>query len=182
MSTITVTNLNQGEVVDTTLELKQGGNDRFPVQGQKMYDNGIEKLVELVTMSELKRLIKMHNTTAFVGKHNILQAPFKNMTPDMNTSTRSRLKRKLIECEILHEFSKKQIMLNPYMFMPRPDKNIKNSQYMTQRLWKYVVEDVDSNIEGLDDFQDEILPGTRKDKKQLFLAGKFYDKPTKESK
>ena len=32
-------------------------------------------------------------------------------------------------------------MLNPFIFVPRGDKNIPNSQHLTQRVWKYLFED-----------------------------------------
>ena len=177
MSIITVANLETGETSDHPVELKQAGDTRFPTQGQKMYDTGLVKLLKVLSNSEILRLVQMHEATAVVGKHNILQIPFRAATPDMNPSTRSKLKRKLVEEGVIHEFSKTQIMLNPYMFLPRKDKNIHNSQYMTQRLWKYVVEDSDSYIDGLDEFQEEILPGTLKDKDKIRIQGKLYTKP-----
>jgi len=153
-------------------------DNRFPTQGQKMYDTGLVKLLKVLSNTEVLRLVQMHETTAIVGKHNLLQIPFKDATPDMNPSTRSKLKKKLIEVGVIHEFGKNKIMLNPYMFLPRKDKNIQNSQYMTQRLWKYIVEDADSYVDGLNEFQDEILPGTRRrNSKKIIIQGNLYNKP-----
>ena len=181
MHSITVTNLNQGEVHETKLELAVGGDNRFMTQGQKLYVTGIITLLDTLQPNEIKRITNMHSITAVVGKCNLFSMSFKEATPDMNPSTRSKFKRKLLDNMIIHEFGKGQIMLNPYIFLPRKDKNIRNSQYMTQRLWKYTVEDQDNYIEGLDNFQDEILPNTRKLTDKLYVGtqkhGKFVDKP-----
>ncbi len=181
MSIITVANLDTGETTENRVEIKQGGDDRFAVRGQKMYDVGLIKLLKTLSNNEIIRVVGMHEVTAIVGKCNILQKPFKDVTPDMNSSTRSKFKKKLIENEIIHEFGKGKIMLNPFMFLPRKDKNIKNSQYLTQQLWKYAVEDCDTYPEGLDVFQDEILPGTRKpETKYMLIKGEWYEKPIEE--
>lgn len=177
MSIITVANLETGETRDHEIEIKQGGDNRFPTQGQKMYDTGLVKLLKVLSNTEILRLVQMHETTAIVGKHNLLQIPFKDATPDMNPSTRSKLKKKLVEVGVIYEFGKNKIMLNPYMFLPRKDKNIQNSQFMTQRLWKYIVEDADSYVDGLNEFQDEILPGTRRNSKKILIQGNLYNKP-----
>jgi len=44
-------------------------------------------------------------------------------------------------------------------------------------LWKHVVEDQDSYVEGLDVFQDEILPNTRRDSKNILIKGVWMSKP-----
>ena len=41
-------------------------------------------------------------------------------------------------------------MLNPFMFLPKGDKNIKNSQSLTQRTWKYLFQDMNAVDEGLE--------------------------------
>ena len=176
MSSITVTNLNCGEVIETELELKFGGDNRFMAQGQKAYTTGMLELLEVLQASEIKRMVSMHNTTKVIGKCNIFQMSFREATLDMSPNTRSRLKKKLIEGKVIHEFGKDKIMLNPYIFLPRKDKNIHNSQYMTQILWKHTVEDKDCYVDGLEEFQDEILPNTRTVKPYLYVGTEKYGK------
>lgn len=174
MAIITAVNLDTGETTDTNVELKQGGDNRFPTQGQKMYDTGLIKLLKALSANEVIRMVELHEQTSMVGKCNILQVPFRVATADMATAARSKLKKKLVEEGIIHEFSKTQVMLNPYMFLPRKDKNIPNSQYLTQRLWKYVVEDSDAYIPELEVFQETILPWTLDETKHIMIQKVKY--------
>ena len=176
MVSIAIVDLKTGEMSEQRLEIAQGGNNRFPQKGQKMYDTGLVKLLETMTNKEITRLVKMHEDSKIIGKHNLFQIPFKDATSDMGLAVRSRFKSKLIENDVIFEFGKNQIMLNPFMFLPREDKNIKNSQYLTQQLWKYYIGYGD-HTDALDVFQDEILPGTRKESNTIRIKDRFYDKP-----
>ena len=158
MSIITVTNLSSGEITETKIEIKQKVKDKYPIGWFKMYTKGVKDFVLALTKQEASTVLDWHDNSEIVGPNNIFKDSFRFITKDMHKDSRSRFKRKLIDSNIIIEYGKpKKIMLNPYMFMPRQDKNIDNSQYMTQRAWLYVSEDKDIWTKDLDDFINTIF-------------------------
>lgn len=133
---ITCLNLETGETLETNVKLS---NNKFKQRGHTMYNYGIDYMLDRFTNSEIKKAISMFDTK-FVDYNNILTVKFSQILPYMDSSDRSKLKKKLIENMVIQEHNK-LIMLNPYIFIPRGDKNIQNSQYLTQRVWKYLFED-----------------------------------------
>jgi len=141
---IAVTTLNTGEVSEAKVQLSRK-HSKYPIQGHKMYTKGILELIDVVSKVELKRIIEWHANSNIIGKHNILLVKFKDLTKDMTTVARSKFKRKLLDNEIIVEYgSHKRLMLNPYAFLPRNDKNVDDSQHMDQLVWKYLVLDKDT--------------------------------------
>jgi len=143
---ISLLNLSSGEVYDTGLK---HSDNRFMQRGDKMYAHGIEKLVDVLSKGEFKIVLNMFDSST-VDYYNRLMVPFKNVTPGMATSNRSKLKKKLIENGFMLEY-KGKLMLNPYVFIPRGDKNIRNCNWLTQRAWKYLVEDCNTTSEEIEE-------------------------------
>lgn len=138
MSILAIANLETGEVGEIIGKLP---DDKYIIRGHKMYNIGVIGLLDVLTKDELKRLIIMFDSKV-VDYHNLLMKPFLALTEDMSKSSRSRFKAKLIENNILQEYNKR-LMMNPYIFMPRGDKNIKNSKWLTQQVWQWMFEDHD---------------------------------------
>ena len=135
-SSIAIVDLNSGEMVNLTGVMP---STRFLQRGYKMYNNGVIALIEVLTKEEVKRTIGLFDRNC-IDYNNILTKSFLQLTSDMSKSARSRFKHKLLEHNILQEYNGK-LMLNPYIFIPRGDKNIPNSQNLTQRVWKYMFTD-----------------------------------------
>ncbi len=142
---ITALNLNTGELMPTGFKLQ---DDRFAQRGYKMYNIGIEFLVQNLSKKELLVTLSLYGSDT-IDYHNLLIKPFSKLTKELDTATRSRLKKKLLELGVIGEYEGK-IMLNPFMFLPKGDKNIKNSQSLTQRTWKYLFQDMNAVDEGLE--------------------------------
>ena len=114
-------------------------NTKFLQRGHKMYNTGVLGLIELLTKEEIKRTILLFDSSV-IDYNNILMKPFLELTKGMSKAARSRYKHKLIDNRVMQECNGK-LMLNPFIFVPRGDKNITNSQHLTQRVWKYLFED-----------------------------------------
>lgn len=142
---ISVTNLETGEVFDTNLKLH---DNKFQIRGHKMYNSGIIGLIDVLTKEECKLIINSFDSDN-VDYCNIYIKPFSEITIEMDKASRSRLKKKLIENRIMLDYNKK-LMLNPYTFIPRGDKNIFNCNYLTQQVWKYLVEDCNNYSEQME--------------------------------
>ena len=136
LNSLALVDLNTGETKDINGVLP---NTRFLQRGHKMYNKGVLALVELFTKEEIKRTIMLFDGSV-IDYNNILMKSFLELTKDMSKAARSRFKKKLLEHQVLQEFNKR-LMLNPYIFVPRGDKNIPNSQHLTQRVWKYLFDD-----------------------------------------
>lgn len=153
---LSITNLNTGEVIGD-LKQKQGDN-RFVVRGLKMYATGIDYLIENLTKKELQTVNAMFDTKT-IDKFNCLTLAFKDVTLYYDKSDRSKYKKKLIELRIILDYNKK-IMLNPFIFNPIGDKNILNCNYLTQQVWKYLVEDCNNYSDEIENHVN-IIFGTR---------------------
>ena len=142
---IALTNLETGEVFDTKLKLN---DTKFATRGYKMYNDGVIKLFTVLTKAEALRAVSFYDSDT-IDKFNILNMKFVKYTEDMDKSDRSKFKKKLIENDIMHEFNGK-IMLNPYMFLPKGDKNVLNCNYLTQKVWNYLFIDCDSKSDEIE--------------------------------
>ena len=174
---ITLTNLNSGEVFPTDLKL---ANTKFLQRGHKMYNQGIDYLLDRFTNTEIKLAISIFDSK-YIDYHNLLICKFSQILPNMDPSHRSKLKRKLINNQVLQEHNKK-LMLNPYIFIPRGDKNIVNSQNLTQRVWKYLFEDMNTGTEEVIAHAEHMF-GTSKQSNYIHIGkGEFstiLEKPCK---
>lgn len=136
---ITAINLESGETFNTDLKFK---DNKFTVRGYKMYNASIDVLVDVLTKDELKAALKLFGSDT-IDYHNLLIGPFHKLTSQMSKSTRSKFKKKLFDHGIMAECQGK-LMLNPFIFLPKGDRNIRNSGHLTQRVWKYMFEDANS--------------------------------------
>jgi hypothetical protein len=152
MASITINNFKDGN--STTLDI--GYTDRFAIRGQKMYVWKLDDLIDVLTKEELKQLIRIFDDTKLYTKANILKVSFTKATQGLKPVARSRLKKKLLENGIILEYNGK-IMINPYILVPRNDKDIRNFQYLVQKTYKYLTEDKDIEFEGRDEFIDYIF-------------------------
>jgi len=106
-----------------------------------MYNNGVLSLLDVLTNKEIKTLIGMYDSKT-IGYGNIFTMPFHKLTEGMDKSIRSRYKKKLVDNNIILQYRGK-IMLNPFTFLPKIDKNVQNYGYRVQQMWKYLTEDQD---------------------------------------
>lgn len=146
----TIDNLNIEDftlekTVITDLEKRVVKNEE---SGYKMYNDGVIKLFTALTKAEALRAVSFYDSDT-IDKFNILNMKFVKYTEDMDKSDRSKFKKKLIENDIMHEFNGK-IMLNPYMFLPKGDKNVLNCNYLTQKVWNYLFIDCDSKSDEIE--------------------------------
>ena len=114
-------------------------NTKFLQRGHKMYNTGVLGLIELLTKEEIKRTILLFDSSV-IDYNNVLMKSFLELTNGMSKAARSRYKYKLIDNKVMQECNGK-LMLNPFIFVPRGDRNVNNSQHLTQRVWKYLFED-----------------------------------------
>lgn len=143
-NSITLSNLETGELLSTDYKF---GDDKHIQRGYKMYNSGVEYLIINLSKQELLTTIRLYDKTS-VDKFNILTKPFNKLTPELSTVARSKLKRKLLDLGVLGEVNKK-LMLNPYTFIPKGTKDIRNCNWLTQRVWKYLFEDVTIGTDDL---------------------------------
>lgn len=169
-SSIAIVDLNSGETVSLTGVMP---NTKFLQRGYKMYNNGVISLIEVLTKDEIKRTIALFDNTC-IDYNNILIKPFLQLTSDMSKAARSRFKHKLIEHNILQEYNGK-FMLNPYIFVPRGDKNIPNSQNLTQRVWKYLFTDIGAYSDEVEAHA-TLLFGTLHSPKHLLVGSGNFSK------
>ena len=113
----------------------------------EMYQTGVEYLIKNLNKKELLTTLALFSADT-IDKFNLLVGPFNKLTPNLDPATRSRLKRKLIELNVLGECNKK-LMLNPFTFIPKGTKDIRNCNWLTQRVWKYLFEDADNTSEEI---------------------------------
>ena len=154
MSIISIDTLKENGVSAISYNNK---NVRFTIKGQKMYVVGLEKLVDIFTKDEHKMFYRMTERRAGkISQANILLVPFKEITEGMKPVARSRFKKKLLENGILLSYRKK-LMFNPYILVPGNDKNIPNFGYWVQQVWKYLNDNKDAYLDGIEDFIGEIF-------------------------
>ena len=129
---------------------------RFMIKGRKMYIWKIEDMLDVLSKEEFKTILKIYDDNSLTSRGNVLLVPFRKATEHMSKVMRSRFKRKLLTNGLAIEYENR-IMLNPYIFVPRNDKNIENFQHLVQRTYKYLSEDKDLYFDGIDDFVKEIF-------------------------
>lgn len=162
---ISILNLESGEIYDTDIKMR---DDRFARQGFKTYNTGVLQLIDVLTKNEIKLLIDVFSDIKLVDRNNMLLVSFLQITRDMLKSTRSTFKKKLTENNIINDYNNK-IMLNPYIFMPRGDKNYKNSIYLIQQSWTYLFEDKDRYFEEVIKYVEMIFDTTLEDVSKYIL-------------
>ena len=142
---VSVLNLESGEVLDTDLKFN---DNKYIIRGYKMYNKGIEYLIKILTKDELLAVINIFNSDT-IDYNNLLIGPFHKLTPQLSKSARSKLKKKLMDENVLGQYLDKRLMLNPFIFIPRGDANVHNSKHLTQRVWKYLFEDLTSTNDAV---------------------------------
>ena len=151
---ISVENLSSGEITETKIKLKYK-KQKFAKKGYKMYNNGVLALLDVLTKTEIKKVVLWYES-ANIGYCNILKKTFKDLTPELSVNERSKFKKKLIDGKVIVEY-KRKIMFNPHVFLPREDKNIDSSIFLTQRTWTMLVEDKDLATEEIELFMNKIF-------------------------
>ena len=68
-------------------------------------------------------------------------------------------------------------MLNPYTFVPRGDNNIVNCNYLTQQVWKYLVDDCNNYSDAIEKHMHRIFDTTEKKETHIKIKNKFYKAP-----
>jgi len=169
-SSIALVDLNLGEALNITGNMP---NTKFLQRGYKMYNNGVIALIDILTKEEIKRTINLFDSK-YIDYNNIFNRSFLKLTLDMSKAARSRYKRKLLTNSIMQEYHNK-LMLNPYIFIPRGDKNISNSQHLTQRVWKYLFEDMNTYSEIIEEHATHLF-GAPNGPKHIYVGNKNFSK------
>ena len=173
---IAILNLQSGEILDTKHKFR---DTRFKRRGQGMYNRGVIELLDVLSKDEIKRIVSMYSSDN-VDMANIFVNPFRSMTAEMSRSSRSNFKKKLIDSRIIGEFNKK-LMLNPFIFMPRTSKSIRNNQYLTQLAWEWLFEDNTKYDDELQDFVEHSFDYKFNKSGMLYVGskqdGKFIPEP-----
>ena len=147
MSIITEVFVNK----DKTLVHQYERTTRFSVRGSKMYVKAFEDVVDVLSKSELKMLLRIMDDTDSINRFNVIVVPFDKVTPDIDRTKRSKFKRKLLDNGIMQEY-KGKLIISPFILLPRGSKDVRNSQYLTQRAWVYLFVDKDKYVDGIDEF------------------------------
>lgn len=169
---IALINFESGEYFDTKIKFK---DNRFIARGHKMYNFGITALIDVLSKEEFKTIVNSFDSEN-VNYYNIYTKQFSEITPLMEKSNRSKLKKKLIEKRFLLDYNGK-LMLNPYTFVPRGDNNIVNCNYLTQQVWKYLVDDCNNYSDAIEKHMHRIFDTTEKKKTHIKIKNKFYEAP-----
>ena len=164
---IALLNLETGETFDTKLKLS---DDRFRQRGHIMYNNGIIGLLQKLTNTEAITLIGSFNADNR-DYNNIYTKTFAKVFKDMDKSNRHRFKAKLVNNEIIFEVNGKY-MLNPYIFIPRGDRNVKNSIYLTQNVWRVLVGDSNNYSDDIIKHMTMMFGNRARNKDMIMYVGK----------
>ncbi len=143
-SVLALFNQETGEIGNVSAKLP---DSKYTKKGHKMYNYGFREVVKNFTKDEAIRIIDFFDNK-LVDYHNLLMPSFLELTKSMDSATRSRFKRKLIDNMVIQEYNKR-LMLNPYIFLPRGDANIRNSRYLTQKVWEWLFMDKDTVSEEI---------------------------------
>jgi hypothetical protein len=149
--TLAVQDINEtsDKLLEATNAIGRLTQKKFLVRGQKMYIWKLDDLIDVLSKQELKTFMKMCNDTENISNANLLLESFKYFTEDMTTVARSRFKKKLLDSGAIHDHHG-LLIINPFILVPRQDKNIPNFQYLVQRIYKYLVQDKDLHEAGED--------------------------------
>ncbi len=143
-------NQNTGEILNYKDEPKTP--KQYAIGGKMGYVGNLERLLDVFTNNEMKIILNMFREHC--DENNLLVSKFKDITPKMDPSRRSKFKRKLIENMIIQEHQNR-IMMNPYIFRPTSTKH--NYQHLTQRLWKYLFVDKDTGSDEVRFHEDDVF-------------------------
>jgi hypothetical protein len=124
-------NLNTG--VFDTQDIKRT-KKKYTIGGKMGYIGSISKLLDILSKKEMKMIIEMFQN--HTDGNNLLTSLFADLTSEMDKSTRSRFKKKLIDKLIMSPEYRGRYMLNPYIFKPTSTKH--NYQHLTQKLWTFL--------------------------------------------
>lgn len=168
--TLALSNLETGEIYGSAdVKLK---DDRYIARGYRMYNTGVEFLINNLSRKELLVTLGLYGAET-VDYHNVLMKPFSKLTSELDTASRSRLKKKLLELGVIGECNGK-IMLNPFLFIPKGDKNIKNCMWFTQRAWKYLFNDMNAVDDQLESYVEHVFGKTAKKPTKIKIKDQWY--------
>lgn len=175
-SVLTLFDQNTGEIGAISGKLP---DSKHPVRGHKMYNYGFREVIKNFTRDETIRIIDFFDNK-LVDYHNILMPSFLELTKGMPVATRSRFRAKLIDNMVLQEYNKR-LMLNPYIFLPRGDANIRNSRHLTQRVWRWLFTDKDAATDAIIQHAEHMFGKVPGNSTQILVGSgehaKLIDKP-----
>lgn len=137
-------NENTGEVGSMTIATYEDINRRYPMNGHKQaYFGTLEQIVDLSKTAQKLFFALVRN----VDEWNRVIGKWKDLTSEPANYV-SKAKKELEEAEFIAKIGKVWV-LNPYIALPKYQKNYPNSQYEVQRIWTLYIEDADAYYEGI---------------------------------
>ena len=148
---------------DKTIVYQYDKTSRFAQKGARMYHKRFRDVLEGLSKKEALMLIDLVDMSDKMTAGNVLKVKrLSELFPDVDRAVLSRFKKKLYDLGVLDDY-RGRFMLNPFLFKPRNDKNIRNFQYLVQQAWLYLFVDKDRYVSkeaingGLVQFIDEEL-------------------------
>lgn len=140
-----------GEVGNTIIALSDYTDRKYPNKGyNSMYVNKLEGLMDLSKTAQRLFFAIIKN----VDEWNRIIGRWKDFTDDPVPNI-SKAKKELMEAGFIAKLGKAWV-LNPYIVLPRYQKNYMNSQYEVQQIWTRYVEDMNAYYDGIDDDAEEL--------------------------
>ncbi len=138
-------NQNTGEVGSMAVTIAEDINRRYPMNGHKqVYVTQLENLTEVSKTAQRLFFALIKNVDEWnriVGKwKDFIDAPANHI---------STAKKELDEAGFISKLGKCWV-LNPYVALPKYQKNYPNSQYEAQRIWTRYLEDANAYYDGID--------------------------------
>ena len=124
---------------------------KFVIGGKMGYIQSINTLLNLLSKNEIQLLLEWFSNNT--NGNNLLTSSFAELTVGMDKSSRSRLKAKLINNDIIQEH-RKRLMLNPFIF--KPTSTLHNYPHLTQKLWEYLFHNKDIGSDEVRFHEDDV--------------------------
>lgn len=135
-----------GEIQSIQVENNISQVSMFPVNSKDrtmIYMNDFTRITELNKTEQLMFFAILQNCDGY----NIVKASWKDIAKDI-TSDQSRISKTIKQLKDLNFIAKVESkhMVNPFIVLPKYDKNERESQWLCQQVWKLYTEDMNIYI------------------------------------
>lgn len=145
LKNVNMVNHNTGEVGSLGICITDNTDRRYPMQGHsQVYCTKLENIIELSKNAQKLFFALTHK----VDESNIIIGKWKDFI-DAPANRISTAKKELIEQGFVAKLGKVMV-LNPYVVLPKYQKQNPNSQYEIQRIWTRYLEDANAYYDGID--------------------------------
>ena len=135
-----------GEIKAIEVENTISQVSMFPVNSKDrtmIYMNDFTRIIELNKTEQLMFFAILQNCDGY----NIVKSSWKDIAKDI-TSDQSRISKTIKQLKDLNFIAKIEgkYMVNPFIVLPRYDRNERESQWLCQQVWKLYTEDMNTYI------------------------------------